>query len=71
MAKKQPTEQAAPQAAATPTHIIVTSTHEGFRRGGRAWSKTPTKVAIEELTQEQLDQINREPLLTVELMQDE
>lgn len=69
MAKKQPQPDQQPSDAA-PTHIVVTSSQEGFRRAGRAWSKTPTKIDVTELTQEQLDSILREPMLTVEFVRD-
>lgn len=48
-----------------PTHIVVTATKDGFRRGGRAWSKEPTVVPIAEFTQEQLEALATEPMLFV------
>lgn len=70
MAKKQPQPDQQPDGAA-PTHIVVTSSQEGFRRAGRAWSKGPTKIELAELTQEQIDSILREPMLSVEFARDE
>ena len=46
-------------------HITVTSRWEGFRRAGRAWSVTPTTVAVESLSTDQLQAIEREPALIV------
>lgn len=48
--------------------LRVTCTHEGFRRGGRAWSTTPTVVMSDEFTAVQLAQIKAEPRLTVEII---
>lgn len=48
-----------------PKAIRVVSQIDGFRRGGRAWSKAPTDVSFDDLTEEQLKQILAEPLLTV------
>ena len=45
--------------------IQVTSKREGFRRGGRAWSETPTIVDEKDFTAVQLAQIKAEKLLTV------
>jgi len=63
MAKKQQTEQAAPQPGAM---IRVTSQIEGFRRAGRAWSKQPTDVEVGEFTAEQLSALADEPMLKIE-----
>lgn len=52
-------------AAAPVTHLLVTSKKHGFRRGGRAWSETPTAIALAELSPEQLDAIEKEPMLFV------
>jgi hypothetical protein len=45
--------------------VIVTSEVEGFRRAGRAWSRTPTTVAIEEMTLAAIAALEAEPLLQV------
>lgn len=45
--------------------LQITSTTDGFRRGGRAWSREPTVVDADELTVEQLEQIRGESRLTV------
>ncbi|HJW23763.1 MAG TPA: HI1506-related protein [Rhodocyclaceae bacterium] len=47
------------------SHIIITAKKEGFRRAGRAWSKTPTTVDMDELTAEQIDALVLEPMLDV------
>lgn len=45
--------------------LVVTSAREGFRRGGRAWSKKETTVKLSELSKEQIAQIKAESLLKV------
>lgn len=45
--------------------LEVISTRDGFRRAGFAWSKEPTLVALDMLTDEQVDQLKNEPALTV------
>jgi hypothetical protein len=45
--------------------LEVTSKMDGFRRAGIAWTKTPTFVALSDLTDEQVAQIKNEPELTV------
>lgn len=45
--------------------IVVTSEIEGFRRAGRAWSRTPTTVPIDELSEEQIMALEQESLLQV------
>lgn len=45
--------------------VTITSEVEGFRRAGRAWSRTPTTVQIDELSEEQLKALESEPLLQV------
>lgn len=45
--------------------VIVTSEREGFWRGGRPWSRTPTTVPIDELSDAALLAIEAEPLLQV------
>ncbi len=46
--------------------LSVVSSREGFRRGGRAWSKTATVVKLSELSGAQIAQIKGEAMLTVE-----
>ena len=46
--------------------IRVTSSVEGFRRGGRAWSKEAVSVPLTNFTKEQLAQIRAEQRLAVE-----
>lgn len=45
--------------------LIVVSAVDGFRRAGRAWSKEATEVLAEDLTDEQLEALLNEPMLTV------
>ena len=45
--------------------IAVTAEVDGFRRGGRAWSRQRTVIAADELTAAQLVAIRAEPLLHV------
>lgn len=51
-----------------PKIMRITCTHEGFRRGGRAWSTTPTEVHVDEFTEVQLRQLFAESRLTVEVL---
>ena len=45
--------------------LIVTSSVDGFRRAGFAWSKEATEVAVADLTDEQLESLMNEPKLAV------
>ena len=45
--------------------VTVTAARDGFRRGGRAWSTTPTTVPIAELDEDALDALRAEPNLVV------
>lgn len=45
--------------------LSVTSSREGFRRAGRAWSKEATVVKLSDLNEEQIAQIKGEAMLTV------
>lgn len=45
--------------------LRVIAAQDGFRRGGRAWSKEPTEVALTDLTKEQIAQLKAEPTLAV------
>ena len=47
------------------TAIVVTSQREGFRRAGRAWSKQPVTVSIDEFSEAQIEALVAEPMLTV------
>lgn len=51
--------------------VMVCSQVDGFRRAGRAWSKAPVTVPIDELTLEQIEAIEREPMLQVVYVADE
>jgi hypothetical protein len=49
------------------THgLKVTSSQAGFRRAGRAWSTTPTVIALSELTDREVELLKGEPMLSVE-----
>jgi len=48
--------------------LQVISKRDGFRRAGREWHGT-TIVPLSELTPEQYEQINREPMLVAQLME--
>lgn len=43
---------------------------DGFRRAGRAWSRQPVTVQLAELSDEQLLQLEAEPLLSVVYLSD-
>lgn len=45
--------------------MTVTSQIDGFRRGGIAWSRTPTTIALDDLSEEQIVAIAGEPMLDV------
>lgn len=53
-----------------PTHIVVAAMKDGFRRAGRAWSKEPTTVSLDEFTREQIEALATEPMLAVALTND-
>ena len=48
--------------------LQVISKRDGFRRAGREWHGT-TIVPLSELTPEQYEQIDREPMLVAQLME--
>lgn len=52
--------------AKTVKALSVQSSQQGFRRAGRAWSKEATVMPLAELTEEQIEQIKNEPMLTVD-----
>jgi hypothetical protein len=45
--------------------LRITSARDGFRRAGRAWSKAPTEIPLADLTDDQVDMLRAEPMLTV------
>ncbi|WP_374342587.1 hypothetical protein [Azonexus sp.] len=47
------------------THLVVAARKDGFRRAGRAWTKAPTTVAIEEFSDEQIESLLEEPMLAI------
>lgn len=48
-----------------PTHVQVRALANGFRRAGRAWSTEAETVSIDEFSDEQLEQLVAEPMLSV------
>lgn len=46
--------------------LRITSAREGFCRAGRAWSKQPTEIPMEGLTDDEIKALKDEPMLTVE-----
>ena len=46
-------------------HFAISAHRDGFRRAGRAWNREATTVAAGELTEEQLDQLQSDPNITV------
>jgi hypothetical protein len=52
------------------TGVYVISRQEGFRRAGRAWSAQPTTVPVDELSEEQIEALVREPMLRVAFVAD-
>ena len=47
----------------TPTHIVVRSLRNGFRRAGRPWSTDVTTVPLVDLSDDQLKALLAEPML--------
>lgn len=46
--------------------LRVVSRTDGFRRAGRTWPSAPTFVALSDITPEQREQIEAEPMLIVD-----
>ena len=46
-------------------HYAISAVRDGFRRGGRAWSREAVVVAADELTDEQLAALEADPNITV------
>lgn len=66
MAKKPAQNNPPPALPGNPAEsITVASQIDGFRRGGIAWSRTPTTIALEDLSEAQIVAIAAEPLLDV------
>ncbi|MYM80540.1 hypothetical protein GTP44_01015 [Duganella sp. FT50W] len=53
----QSAEQESAKTAQSIPGLEVSSTVDGYRRGGRAWTKAPTIVALSELTEGQVEQL--------------
>lgn len=45
--------------------LLVTPPHDGYRRAGRAWTLEPTRVAVDALSAEQLQELQSDPLITL------
>lgn len=65
----QKTKDGNPTAATTaPRQMLqVIAKRDGFRRAGREWSGTTT-VPLDELTKEQVEQLQAEPQLVTQLL---
>lgn len=57
--------EGAPLEAIAIQSLLVTSQVDGFRRAGRAWSRTPTLVLAEDLSEAEIEALCREPQLKV------
>lgn len=57
------TEQAGREPVAK--SFMITAKHDGFRRAGRAWSRAGEQVSADELTEEQIEALLAEPMLSV------
>ena len=47
--------------------LAISAHRDGFRRAGRVWNRAATKVAVDELTEQQLVQLRDDPNITVTL----
>lgn len=45
--------------------IEVTAQRDGYRRGGRGWSRTPQTVALRDLTDQQIEQLKADPAIRI------
>lgn len=54
-----------PQAVKNVPCLIVAARNDGFRRAGRAWSKTPCAIRADSLSKELADALLAEPELVV------
>lgn len=50
------------------SHIRITAAVNGFRRAGIAHSTEPTTYAVDDFSEEQLEQLHKEPRLVVEFV---
>jgi hypothetical protein len=48
--------------------LVVSSNLDGYRRGGRAWTKQPITIARDDLSEEQFNQVIEDANLTVEFV---
>jgi hypothetical protein len=51
------------------SHIRITAAVQGFRRAGIAHSTEPTTYAVDDFSEEQLEQLHKEPRLVVEFVE--
>lgn len=51
--------------AASTAGLEVISTRDGFRRAGLIWGKKPAVIPLADLSQEQIDMLKSEPILSV------
>lgn len=50
--------------------IRITAKQDGFRRGGMAHSATPTEYPDSKFTKKELENLQAEPMLVVEVIED-
>jgi hypothetical protein len=51
------------------SHIRIIAAVQGFRRAGIAHSTEPTTYAVDDFSEEQLEQLHKEPRLVVEFVE--
>jgi hypothetical protein len=73
MSARKTTPAAAPQAAAParePIAVLIVTPHaDGYRRAGRAWTREPTRVARDALSDEQLQALQDDPLIDLQVVE--
>ena len=45
--------------------LRITATHDGYRRAGRPWSRTPTDVEADTFSEDELKALRADPRITV------
>ena len=63
--KKDDENTAPPVSVEMVKALRVQAKRHGFRRAGRAWNKEAVDVPLSELTQDEIEQIRNEAMLTV------
>ncbi len=66
MAAKKKAAAKPPAPAKPVVGLTVTCRGDSFWRAGRHWTSKPITVALEDLTEEQIEQLKAEPMLMVE-----